>query len=424
MKPIILVGSCKRNQEAGCLDVIRKTWARNSALPYKFFLGRGCSTTHPDELVFDVMDGYFEQNPKHQAALQWALDQGYTHVFLCDDDTFIHTKRLAASGFKDADYRGNMMGTPRPPDECGVEHDYCHGGCGYWLSAKAMRVIVKAEFDLSRADHRIDDQWFGLVLRDAGILPEHDPRYSMGNSYGKGEPPVLPTNDKISCHLSQTMGVYRPDWMSDAYRDSLKVLIACSSCWKDKDNGSNSAIRETWGSQLPLGWDLRFFLGGILPNEKFDVPMDSPGPGSIGPLSNDRAGTLIQTSPPLNDEVVLDVPDGYFYLPWKTTESLRWALERDYDFIFRIFTDTYVFPEQLKKSGFEEHDFVGRTFTCPPCKAHAKGHDAPHGGCGYWTSARAAKIVVDYPDKKEPVQGVNTPPVRDGAISHITHWGE
>lgn len=410
MKPLILVGSCKKNQDAGCLDAIRETWAKDSEIPYRFFLGKDCIATHDDELVFNVIDGYFEQNPKHQAALKWALDHDYTHVFLCDDDTFVSPKRLLRSGWETAHYRGNMKDTPRPGEECGVEHDYCHGGCGYWLDAESMRAVVAAEFDLERPDHRIDDQWFGLVLRDAGILPEHDYRYSMGTSYGKAEPPVLPTNDVISCHLSRTLGNYRPEWMRDSYLQSLKVLIACSTCWRDVKNGSDAAIRETWGRKLPPNWDLYFFVGGIPPDERFDVPMDSPGPGSIGPMA--PANAVMPFSVPLqNDEIVLDCPDGYFYLPWKTTESLKWALERDYDWIFRIFADTYVFPDRLYKSQFWKHDFSGRSFTCPPCKVHPdEGHSAPHGGCGYFTSAKAARAVLG----KEVPTPVSTV---------ITHWG-
>ena len=217
-KPIILIGSCGKNRDAGCLDAIRSTWAKHSAIPYKFFLGKDCSIRQDDEIVFpDVADGYFEQNAKHQAALRWAMKEGYTDVFLGDDDTFLHTERLLASGFEGYDYLGNAKDTPRPPTPHGVAHDYCHGGPGYWLSRRACQAIIEASFDFRRPDHRIDDQWIGLVLKNAGILPSHDLRYSLGSSYGFRQAPVLPGNGIISCHLSKTMGVYDKQWMLNAF---------------------------------------------------------------------------------------------------------------------------------------------------------------------------------------------------------------
>jgi hypothetical protein len=404
--PVILVGSCKKNQALGNHDAIRETWGRDSVLPYKIFMGRGCIAQHADEIVLDTPDGYFEQCEKHKLALAWALEQGYDPIFLADDDTFIHTKRLAES-YQGEDYKGNTYNTPRPPDLCGVDWEYCHGGCGYWLSAKAAALLIASpRVDETISPAPLDDQLFGKILLDAGITPVHDFNYSMGISYGRTEPSVTPSNNVISVHLSHTMNKYQKEWMHDAYVKSLKVLIACSSCWRDSSNGSHDAIRETWGKKLPAGWDLRFFLGGINPDENFIVPMDSPGPGSIGTLSDDKPNSpKLFTVPLKNDEVVLNVPDGYFYLPWKTTESLRWALDQGYDFILRCFADTYVHPGRLLKSDFYLRDFTGREFVCPPCKSHPNStHPAPHGGAGYWTSRKAAQIVVDYPEQ--------------------THWGE
>lgn len=405
-RPVILVGSCKKNQALGNHEAIRETWGGNSALPYKIFMGRDCVTYHNDEIVVDAPDGYFDQTEKHKLALACALKQGYDPIFLADDDTFINTKRLAES-YQGEDYKGNTHNTPRPPDLCGVDWEYCHGGCGYWLSAKAASILVASpKVDEHKSPSPLDDQLFGKILLEAGIIPVHDFRYSMGTSYGRTEPPVTPDNDTITVHLSKTMNEYKNEWMHDAYAQSLKVLIACSSCWRDASNGSHDAIRETWGSKLPDGWDLRFFVGGIDPDENFIVPMDSPGPGSIGLLSDDKPDfPKLFTVPVQSDEVVLDVPDGYFYLPWKTTESLRWALDQGYDFVLRCFTDTYVYPDRLLRSRFYLHDFTGRSFVCPPCKSHSNvTHPAPHGGAGYWTSRKAAQAIVDYPEQ--------------------THWGE
>ena len=190
-----------------------------------------------------------------------------------------------------------------------------------------------------------------------------------------------------------------------------RVLIACNSCWKDIRNGSNAAIRSTWAQDLPAGWDLRFFVGGrnFTPEEEAQLftPEWIGSPGTLGAMAPATAkkadiGKLSELCP---DEISVDAPDGYLGLPWKTVESLKWALAEGYDFVFRIFTDTYVFPDRLLRSGFELNDAQGvALFGCPPCPAHPdSSHICPLGGDGYWTSRKGSQAIIDDP---------------------IKHWGE
>jgi hypothetical protein len=184
----------------------------------------------------------------------------------------------------------------------------------------------------------------------------------------------------------------------------MKILIACSSCWRDVENGSNKAIRETWGQLLPEEMDLRFFIGGrdFTGEERavLNTPKYLQSPPTIGNALNLKSPTIGNSANLLADEILLaDTPDGYLGLPWKTRDSLQWALDHGYDYIFRIFVDTYVFPNRLLYSGFEKHDAVGWTFICKSCLAHPnKEHTCPHGGCGYWTSRRAAQAIIYYTD--------------------------
>ena len=188
-----------------------------------------------------------------------------------------------------------------------------------------------------------------------------------------------------------------------------KVLIACSSCWKDLE--SNQAIRSTWGAKLPPNWDLRFFLGGRNFTEEEQATLFTPefigSPGTLGSVNPATAKLAVigQASDLKPDEILLpNVPDGYLGLPWKTIESLRWALERDYDYVFRIFVDTYAFPDRLLKCGFEKHDFMGWSFDCISCAAHPdKTHSCPLGGCGYWMSRKAMWAAIYYTDAEKEV---------------------
>jgi hypothetical protein len=152
----------------------------------------------------------------------------------------------------------------------------------------------------------------------------------------------------------------------------VKALIAISTCERDANNGFNEAIRKTWINDLHAveGLDYRLFYGRC---QKRLLP----------------------------DEVWLDIPDDYFGLPYKTRESLRWALDHGYDYIFRAFTDTCIHPLRLKTCGFPQHDYFG-------CFPGGVG-DGPNeqgwygyasGGPGYWLSRRAAIAVIQSePDR-------------------------
>ena len=193
--------------------------------------------------------------------------------------------------------------------------------------------------------------------------------------------------------------------------EGLKVLVACNTCWKDVRNGSDKAIRETWAAKLPKGWDLKFFVGGrnFTAEEEATLFTESflGSPGTLGNVSAACAAkAVIGTRDELqDDEIILaDVPDGYLGLPWKTVESLKWAMKEGYDYVFRIFVDTYAFPDRLLKSGFQNYDASGWSFGCIPCQAHPETtHSCPLGGAGYWLSRKAMQAVID-----EPIQ----------------HWGE
>lgn len=411
--PVILVNCCKKNRDLGCLNAIRESWASRAEVPFMFFLGQGCDPFYGafDETILDVKDDYHGQSWKNREAIRWGLKQGFTNFFVCCDDTYIDTHKLQLN-VPEGDYVGNCKGTPKPGAVDGVPYDYCHGGPGYWISERAARLIVAAEINTDKnINHRLCDQWIGEVLYKNGILPVHDSRYSMGKSYGFKEQPVLNRNENISCHLSLGPGDYDPEWMREADRTRLGVLVAVNSCWKDKSNGSNQAIRDTWGKNLPPGWDLRFFLGGKTMTDEEQRQMMTPqfmgSPGTLGVVHPTTAAKNVIGSIDtlLPDEIFLENSgDGYLELPWKTVESLRWGLNQGYDFIVRAFTDTYLFPHVMAKSDIWKWDASGANFGCPPCPAHPTlTHWCPLGGNGYTTSRKASQAIVDEP---------------------IKHWGE
>jgi hypothetical protein len=160
---------------------------------------------------------------------------------------------------------------------------------------------------------------------------------------------------------------------------SMKILIGVMSCESDAANGCHDALRRTWIPHMVAGIDCKIFVG-----------------------QGNRALTP--------DEERLDIPDDYAHLPEKSQAMRKWALEHDYDFMFKADRDTYLSPRRLCDSGFERYDYSGH-FPMHPQEGYlpADGKNFsdyidgrgvyPYcsGGCGYWTSKRAMEAVVAAP---------------------------
>lgn len=94
-----------------------------------------------------------------------------------------------------------------------------------------------------------------------------------------------------------------------------------------------------------------------------------------------------------DDEVILDVDDGYNALPAKTQGICKWALEAGYDFACFLDDDVYARPERLLNSGFASGDYIGRL-------RGASGQPdltpAPYAsGFCYWLSKKSMKIIAE-----------------------------
>jgi hypothetical protein len=154
---------------------------------YRYFIGEPQTIIDEDVITLPVPDSYANLTLKTLGIVSYAYDAGYTHVFKCDDDTFIVPDRLVVP---DCDYTGHCR--VNPPHNDGI--DYCHGGRGYWLSRKAMKAILDAPVSLFSSG-KIEDGAVAKALKLVGITPVHDDRYTA-------EPHAFPTrsNDAISCH--------------------------------------------------------------------------------------------------------------------------------------------------------------------------------------------------------------------------------
>ena len=156
----------------------------------------------------------------------------------------------------------------------------------------------------------------------------------------------------------------------------MKLLIAVKSCRVHQESGYHDAILNTWGKDLPLGVDLRFFVGNS----------DSPKPKT-------------------EKTICLGVPDDYMSLPLKTKAIVGWSLWNEYDHCFCCDTDTFTIPTRLLKCGFEKFDYSGRFGAMPKIGTTFRYKDAHQtveechcwasGGVGYFLSNKAARIVSE-----------------------------
>jgi len=195
MQPLIAVVSCHRNVIATAAQ--RATWG--SGLNTRYFYGRGAKRyTLKDEVFLDVPDDYQNLPYKVRAIAQWALHNHYTHLFKCDDDVYVDVNRLMESGFDSAHYIGNTFG-----------QSFCHGGAGYWLSARAMSEIVS-----SPVNGVSEDGWVANTLAKKGILPTADTRYTYTRRVHGDPLPTLPlaTNELI------TVAEFSPEEMQLIHR--------------------------------------------------------------------------------------------------------------------------------------------------------------------------------------------------------------
>jgi hypothetical protein len=163
----------------------------------------------------------------------------------------------------------------------------------------------------------------------------------------------------------------------------VKVLVAVYSHSGDSVNGNHEKIRSTWGKHIPF-WDLRFMIGhrGA---EGWQAAYDE---------------ILIPADRACADDWLL----WNLYYQEMTIEMLRWSLNQGYDYTFLCCNDTFIVPSKLKATDFENYDYsgifyppnaapLGETFFDPFYKRQA--YTAADAGTGFFTSRKAAQLVVD-----------------------------
>lgn len=186
------------------ITAVRETWA--SKLPpnvdFKFFYGGELSSPLlPDEILLNVADDYQHLPHKVLAVFRWALEQGYSHIFKCDDDTYVWVDRLITE--LPCDYGGY------------APHGVVSGGPGYFLSRRMMEAVLKhADPDLQWAE----DVMVGQAINRVGRF---NPKYFHGHRVGG--PSHWYDTSRIDA-ATVTIHAVRPDDMRTIWNRENAVL--------------------------------------------------------------------------------------------------------------------------------------------------------------------------------------------------------
>jgi len=176
------------------IESARNGWIREwPQEDYKFYFGRGEGRPREDEVWVDCDDTRPYMVEKNQAMFRDALAGGYDFCFRVCDDTRVFPERLQKAGLEDYDYAGCMPAKIQAgPVKIPMRYlDYMNGGCGIWLSRKALEMLAADEWKgpirkfpnnldmgfglrLNMEPWDWDDRWIGEVLK--GNLTWDDPK--------------------------------------------------------------------------------------------------------------------------------------------------------------------------------------------------------------------------------------------------------
>ena len=213
MKLLHLITSCDRDRHNGANQVCRDTWLKEwgNLVEYKFIVGRPCKALLSDELWVDTPDDFGNVVFKERMAYEWAYARYFDFVYISSPDCYRIIPRMLASGFEQHDYVGSKV-----PNE-----NHC-GGCGYWLSAKAIKALLEQPVIIDYPDRSA-----GRAMAQAGIPLVDDPRYWGAPGQGGGPPfdpqaPAVWDSGIVGVNLGRGTGNFDPKWMHECHNSYMR----------------------------------------------------------------------------------------------------------------------------------------------------------------------------------------------------------
>jgi len=168
--------------------VCEATWLKDSPVPYRFF--------RDAELGLDETDPLIRQL-RMKRICQYALANGYDFIFRTDSDAYVWVNRLLLCGYESQDYMGYCLNYP---EHLGGNRT-AHGGTGFFLSRRAMQIVVDGEHFPAGNGTYWADIWTGELLKKHGIRCYRDTRFLDGYGNEDISPDMLPANHQyIAIH--------------------------------------------------------------------------------------------------------------------------------------------------------------------------------------------------------------------------------
>jgi len=212
VKVLISIKGCEADILRGFNQVIRDTWGKDvTGADLRFFVGEGNLSLRQDEVRLTCPDDYMSLPLKTWAILRWAISQDYTNVFLCDTDTFVIPEALLAYDFQTADLIGMFNGPIGDPRGTESKWAWISGGNGYWLSRKAMEIIIHSDPPHWAEDCSVG-QVLGPYIQSGAIKARHD--INFGFHDGPDQLKTVITSHFCSVGMKRP---FDPQWMYQKY---------------------------------------------------------------------------------------------------------------------------------------------------------------------------------------------------------------
>ena len=224
---------------------IRQTWLNDvpKDIDVKFFVGDiNCS----DAINLPCLDDYQNCYAKQFEMIKQATE--YDYVFFCDDDTYIVIDRLLKSDFEQNDYQGF-------PLQIEDEVVMAQGGAGFWLSNKAIKLIL--EIGIGDIKTIYSDRLVARILH--GKIPlKGDYRFNMGkycNNVGFCNLTPNLSNQYITAHY------VKPDKFKEIYEHFKLGKEISPNGYSMNFFGFNIDICEFEGKWIFISRDLKLTNG-------------------------------------------------------------------------------------------------------------------------------------------------------------------
>jgi hypothetical protein len=192
---LIAVKSCQRDLRDGVHQAIRETWGKvlPTGVDLLFFVGGEQPTALAiDERHVVAPDGYWELHPKMLAILDYARQEKYDFVDLCDTDTYLVITKLMSSGFDSYDYSGapvnpknGVFGKAYPAMKTDYNnfvvnplYAYISGGHGAILSKRAIEIIATSSRGIWNSEDLIIGQILAPFIRDGKLTAKELPDFA------------------------------------------------------------------------------------------------------------------------------------------------------------------------------------------------------------------------------------------------------